>query len=133
VIVVDVNTVAYLWIPGELTSAAEKVLAKDPDWVAPQLWRSEFRNILAQYLRRDAITHPMMYRCLNGAESQLDGKTYTIPSVLVMKMVECSACSAYDCEYVALADSLGVKLVTADKQICREFPRIAVNLKDFSV
>ncbi len=128
-IVVDVNIIAYFWIPGELTELAEKALQKDPDWVAPQLWRSEFRNILARYLRRDLISAEKILRCLNGAESQI--KTYSIPSVRVMNVVEGSTCSAYDCEYVALAESLGVKLVTADKQICRQFPKIAINLKEF--
>lgn len=50
-IVVDVNTIAYLWIPGEMTELAEKALSRDPHWVSSILWRSEFRNILAGYLR----------------------------------------------------------------------------------
>jgi len=132
VIVADVNTLAYLWIPGEMTAVAEKALSKDPHWVAPQLWRSEFRNILAQYLRRNAISVSAMIRCLAGAEKQMEGQSYAVPSALVMKMVERSICSAYDCEYVALAESLGVKLVTSDKQICKQFPQIAVNLKEFA-
>ena len=49
-----------------------------------------------------------------------------------MNAVGRSTCSAYDCEYVALGESLGVKLVTADKKICREFPHIAVSLKEYS-
>lgn len=72
-----------------------------------------------------------MHRCLTGAESMV--KSYTVPSATVMNLVERSSCSAYDCEYAALAESLGIKLVTADKQLCREFPAIAVNLKTFAV
>jgi predicted nucleic acid-binding protein len=33
---------------------------------------------------------------------------------------------------VALAENLGVKLVTADKQICKQFPSIAVSLSEFA-
>jgi len=42
-----------------------------------------------------------------------------------------SDCSAYDCEYVALAQDLDVPLVTTDRQVLREFPKIAVSLEKF--
>jgi predicted nucleic acid-binding protein len=131
VIVADVNLIAYLRIPGDQTDWAEKVLLKDPEWVAPTLWRSEFRNVLAQYFRRGSMNMEFALRCFASTEAHV--QSYTIPSVRVMNMVERSTCSAYDCEYVALAESLGVKLVTADKQICRQFPKIAINLKEFTL
>ena len=46
-IVVDSNVLAYLYLPGEVTAAAEALLERDPDWQEPVLWRGEFRNILA--------------------------------------------------------------------------------------
>ena len=130
-IVVDVNTVAYLWIPGEMTTFAEQALERDPHWVSSILWRSEFRNILAGYLRRGDLDQNMAERCLNGAESQLSGYEYLVPSTLVMRKVAASTCSAYDCEYVALAEDLKTMLVTSDKQILREFPMVATSLKVF--
>ena len=50
-IVVDTNVIAYLFLPGEYTPLAERLLQKDPDWVAPVLWRSELRNVFALYVR----------------------------------------------------------------------------------
>ncbi|MCC5849560.1 MAG: type II toxin-antitoxin system VapC family toxin [Verrucomicrobia bacterium] len=130
-IVVDVNTIAYLWIPGEMTDLAERALVKDPHWVSPFLWRSEFRNVLAGYLRRGQLDRSEVDRCLSGAESQIAGYEYLVPSALVMVKVAESACSAYDCEYVALADDLRVTLVTSDKQILRNFPSVALSLRTF--
>jgi len=132
VIVVDVNTIAYLWLPGEMTTLAEQALARDPHWVSPFLWRSEFRNILAGYLRRGDLDQHAADRCLNGAESQLAGYEYLIPSTLVMRKVAVSKCSAYDCEYVALAEDLKVILITTDKQILTEFPKFTTSLRAFA-
>ena len=131
-IVVDVNTVAYLWIPGELTALAEQVLARDPHWVSSVLWRSEFRNILAGYFRRGVLDRDAVDRCLHGAESQLAGSEYLVPSELVMRKVAASTCSAYDCEYVALADDLKTTLITTDTQLLREFPGLATSLRIFA-
>jgi predicted nucleic acid-binding protein len=49
----------------------------------------------------------------------------------VLTLTDSSTCSAYDCEFVALAKQLSVKLVTQDKKILREFPDVAVSLDDF--
>jgi len=131
-IVVDVNTIAYFWIPGEMSKLAERAFEKDPDWVTTVLWKSEFRNILTGYLRRNQLTKTQVMKCLDNAESQFDGKEYVIPSYQVIDAVSQSTCSAYDCEYVALAKDLKVKLVTSDKQILDQFPKRAVSLRAFA-
>lgn len=131
-IAVDVNTIAYLWIPGELTELAEKALERDPHWVTSVLWRSEFRNILAGYIRRGGLDPTAARRCLDGAETQLARYEYLLPSDLVMSKVRASTCSAYDCEYVALAEDLRVTLVTSDREILREFPSLTTSLREFA-
>lgn len=131
-IVVDVNTIAYLWIPGEMSECAQRALARDPHWVSPLLWRSEFRNILAGYIRRGGIDSDTGARCLTSAEEQMIGHEYLVPSALVMRKVAASVCSAYDCEYVALAEDLKTTLVTSDKQILRAFPMLTTSLKTYA-
>ncbi|XSG85105.1 MAG: hypothetical protein ACPW60_15475 [Methylohalobius sp. ZOD2] len=51
-IAVDTNVIAYFYLPTEYTPLAEKLLMQEPVWAAPTLWRSEFRNVLALYLRK---------------------------------------------------------------------------------
>ena len=131
-IVIDTNVLAYLWIPGELTPLAEKALARDSAWVTSTLWRSEFRSVLSQYLRQGRLGMEAALRCLQGAELQMRGCEYLVPSALVMQAISESKCSAYDCEYVALAREMDVRLVTTDKQVLREFPGLAVGLESFA-
>ena len=124
-IVVDSNVLAYLYLPGEFTDAAERLLESDPDWHAPILWRSEFRNILAGCLRRGTLTFEQALAIQREAESLLDGAEHELDSRRVLERVQGSDCSAYDCEFVALAQVLGTHLVTMDGKLLKEFPSIA--------
>ena len=127
-IVVDTNVVAYLYLPGEHTEKAEALLERDDDWAAPLLWRSEFRNILAGYMRRQILTFEAARDLQLEAESLLAGAEHEVDSRRVLELVRDSDCSAYDCEFVALAMALGVKVVTMDAKLLKAFPRHAVAL-----
>ena len=127
-IVVDSNVIAYLYLPGEHTSAAETLLQRDPEWAAPLLWRSEFRNILAGYLRRGTLTFTQATATQREAENLLAGAEFEVDSLSVLEMVRDSDCSAYDCEFVVLATKLNTKLVTMDGKLLRAFPKITSKL-----
>jgi predicted nucleic acid-binding protein len=65
------------------------------------------------------------------AEALMTDHEFTVTSVQVLTLADSGSCTAYDCEFVALAKQLDVKLVTQDKKVLREFPDIAVSLDDF--
>ena len=127
-IVVDTNVLAYLWLPGERTPQAEKLLRRDPDWNAPLLWRSEFRNVLAGCLRRGDLDLETALQIADEAEGQMRGREFSVPSSQVLARVAVSDCSAYDCEFVVLAEELSVPLVTSDEKLLRSFPSVARKL-----
>ncbi len=127
-IVVDSNILAYLYLPGDFTAAADALLEREPEWAAPILWRSEFRNILSGYMRRQLITFEQAASLQREAESLLAGCEFEVESTSVLELVRDSDCSAYDCEFIALAMKLDVKLVTMDKKLLRAFPKRAVAL-----
>ncbi len=127
-IVVDSNVVAYLYLPGEHTAKAEALLERDPEWAAPVLWRSEFRNILAGYLRRKTLTFDQACDLQSEAEDLLAGTEFEVDSKAVLELVRDSDCSAYDCEFIALANKLQVKLVTMDAKLLKAFPKRTASL-----
>lgn len=127
-IVVDSNVVAYLYLPGEHTAKAEALLEQDADWAAPVLWRSEFRNILAGYLRRKTLTFDQACSLQSEAEDLLAGSEFEVDSKAVLELVRDSDCSAYDCEFIALANKLQVKLVTMDAKLLKAFPKRTTSL-----
>lgn len=127
-IVVDANVVASLYLPSEHWTKAAALLERDPDWATPIRWRSEFRNILAGYLRRKTLTFDQACTIQEEAEDLLAGAEFEIDSKAVLELVRASDCSAYDCEFIALANKLQVKLVTMDAKLLRTFPQRAVAL-----
>ena len=127
-IVADTNVLAYLYLPGDRTADAEALLQRDPAWAAPVLWRSEFRNILAGYMRRKTLTFDQACCLQSEAESLLSGAEFEVDSHTVLELVRDSGCSAYDCEFIALATKLNTKLVTADKKLLRSFPTRTIEL-----
>jgi predicted nucleic acid-binding protein len=131
VIVADTNLIAYLALPSPYTEAAEKLLIREPEWVVPLLWRSEFRNVLTAYLRKGAIRFEQALEIQSEMESLFRGKEYEVTSLEVLSLVHQSRCSAYDCEFVALARGLGVRLVTMDRRLVDCFPDTATLLTEW--
>lgn len=130
-VVTDVNVIAYLLIPGERSLLAEKAFRKDPDWIVPLLWKSEFRNIVALYMRQTGMPLAQAESTVERAESLVRGNEYNVQSKSVLTWIVDSKLSAYDAEYAALAKDLSVKLITVDKKLLREASFVAVGLEDF--
>lgn len=130
-IVVDTNVLGYLYIPAAQTEMAEQVFLKDPEWLAPRLWRSELRNVLALYLRRSLLQLEDALAIMSQAERMMTGREVEAPSFQILSLAQASGRSAYDCEFVAVAEELGAPFVTADQQLVRAFPGIATTLDDF--
>lgn len=129
-IVVDANVLVHLSVTGPRTAEAEALLQRDAVWVAPFLCLSELRNVLMGYVRRGQITLRRALALVSGAEDLLREREFRPRSERVLELAGATGCSAYDCEYVALAEELGVALVTSDRQILRAFPRTAVSLDE---
>ena len=130
-IIVDTNVIAYLYLSNERSEQVERLLEKDSEWAAPLLWRSELRNVLALYMRKEILSLEAAQAVMEEAMRLMDGQEYEIVSFQVLDLVSKSPCSAYDCEFVALALELGLPFVTVDKKILKEFPGIAVSLNDY--
>jgi len=124
VIVVDTNVISYFYLNSDYSSLAEKVFRKDSRWSAPLLWRSEFRNVLSLYTRRELLTLSEAIEIFEFAEELLKDNEYNVNTIQVLNLSYESGCSAYDCEFVNLAKDLNVPLVTEDKKILGNFPDI---------
>jgi predicted nucleic acid-binding protein len=131
VIVADTNLLVYLYVRGLRTAQAEAVLVRDSAWAAPVLWRSEFRHTLAGLVRAREIELADAVRISHEAERRMGGAEFSVASQQVLELAIRSRCSAYDCEFIALAQDLRVPFVTADRQVLAAFPSTAVSPTEF--
>jgi predicted nucleic acid-binding protein len=103
----------------------------DPAWEVPVLWKSEFLNVVALYFRKKLITYQQAVQSIEYAEKLVNHHEHVISPVMTMEVIAGSACTAYDCEFVALAKSLETKFVTFDKQVIKDFSEIALKPEDY--
>lgn len=127
-IAVDTNVMVYLLTgtgPGE---KAAELLRRDPEWTAPPILLSELRNVLAGLVRTDRIARSdAVEMCLDAQEILGDRVAY-VPPGPVLDVALDKGLSAYDAEFVVLAQRLGVSLVTADGAILEAAPEVALGL-----
>ena len=131
-IVVDTNAVVHLVLGGAKTDAARRAFRKDPEWAAPLLWRSEFRNVLTVLVRRRGLALVDALHASREAEDLMDGREFGVETQTVLELAARSGCSAYDCEFVALASELGVQLLTSDGEVLAAFPKTAITVERFT-
>jgi predicted nucleic acid-binding protein len=131
VIVVDTNVVCYVLLAREKTESARAVFEKDSDWVLPPLWEHEFLNVLANYVRHGQADPSLMktawYRGLEFFRSVERQPSMDSALELAAKY----DISAYDAQFVALARSLEVPLVSEDRRLRRRCPETVVSMTDY--
>lgn len=84
--------------------------------------------MLALYLRKNLVSFEQALQIQAEAELVMADNEFEVNSADIITLVKESDCSAYDCEYVALAQSLNTKLVTMDRKTIAAFPDIARSL-----
>lgn len=127
-IVVDANLISYMLLQSEFTALAEAVFNKDSHWIAPVLWRSEFRNVMCVYLKRKLITLESAKTAMEVAEAIITAGE-KVDSNVVLEAAVTLDLSAYDAEYYVTAKHYAVPLVTHDKKLLKT--DLAVSMEDF--
>ncbi|MFQ5420460.1 MAG: VapC toxin family PIN domain ribonuclease, partial [Anaerolineae bacterium] len=85
-IVVDTNILLYYTVKSPNNETAVQVYAKDPVWVAPFLWRSEFRNSTLLYLRKEILTLGQVLKIVQTAERMMRDHEFHIVAADVYRL-----------------------------------------------
>lgn len=131
-IVADTNLIAYLLLGGDGQAEADRVLQRDGHWIAPPLWRSEFRSVLLKHLRADFVGRREAARAWAEADALLTDSEIPVDTAEVLHLALDRRISSYDAEYVATARLHSVPLVTSDRRLIRVCPEVAVAPDSFA-
>jgi predicted nucleic acid-binding protein len=81
--------------------------------------------VLANYLRKRLLTFDQALAIQNEAEALLQDNEFIVNSHDILQLVQNSECSAYDCEFIALAQNMNIQMITMDKKVLKYFPETA--------
>ena len=125
-IVVDTNILGYLFIKGEHSDRVEQLLVEDSDWVAPRLWLDEFLNVLATMERVGKMESQEADAVLTDAIELMEDRSYDVPAQRVLATARRTGCSAFDSQFLTLAEDLGLRLYTFDRKLIDRSGGVAV-------
>lgn len=130
-IVVDANVIAYYFIKGKLTHLAHRVYNKDPLWVLPDVWRDEFLNILAKTVWVGSSNREKLLSIWEQAEQSLVPCEREVAMPLVLALALQYHINAYDAQYLALAKTLDIPLITENQKLRHAAPDLTLSMLEF--
>jgi predicted nucleic acid-binding protein len=129
-LLVATNVVAYLLIDGDHTEAAQQLRRRDPDWRSEAFLLVEFTNVLASSVATKQMTLGLAENSLGKAVALFDGKLRSMPPASVLAAAVRHRVSAYDARFLALAEAIGLPVVTEDKKLRDAAPNLTQSLAD---
>ena len=126
-VVVDTNVLAYLLIEGDRTKQAQSLFARDSDWRSEAFLLVEFSNVLTTYRRMGALSAEQTESLLGEATTRVR-ELLNVPNLQALRCAERFAVSAYDARFLAVAETLDVKLVTEDAKLRAAAPALTRSL-----
>jgi predicted nucleic acid-binding protein len=130
-IVVDANILIYSLIEGDYTPLVHKLRERDMDWRTTGLCLHEILNVLATYQRRDILTLAQCKKLLDHAERFMQVAQSEVKMDVALAVAAKYTITGYDAQYVALAQSLNVPLITEDRKLREAVPGIAFSMQEF--
>jgi predicted nucleic acid-binding protein len=119
VIVIDASVIANMLVYADARGRKDRaVLARDPEWAAPEHWKVEVFSVLRWLTLGRKITPALGERSL--ARIPRSGIDHVPLDPLLPRMWQIrDTVSGYDAAYVALAEARDLTLVTADAKLAR--------------
>ena len=130
-IVADANLLINYVCATPFSDLARRVKAHDSDWVSPHLWKAEVLNGLLIMHRAGLLSLDRAILAYRNAAASTSVSVHGDEPDAILTTAHTLKLTAYDATYVVLARSLGLLLVTEDKQILRACPDVARSMRQF--
>ena len=130
-IVADGNLIVYRHVSGPLSARADAAGRKDADWRTAALWRCEMTSALAKMVRGRVLDEAAALSAIAAAGAEMFPRETEVPQDHALRVALRYGISAYDAQYIALAEMLGVPCVTADAALAKKTPALSILLAEF--
>lgn len=130
-IVVDANILVYSLIEGDYSQLVNELRERDTDWRTTGLCLHEILNVLTTYQRRDILTLAQCRKLLDHTERFMKVAQCEVNMDAALAVAAKYAITGYDAQYVELAQSLHVPLITEDRKLNEAVPGIAFSMQEF--
>lgn len=115
-IVVDAPLVAFLFIEGDLTPEARELFRRDQEWMTPPILNHEFLNILGAVGAEEDGTEAIE-AIWREARAFLAPRQQVPDPLASLRLAMESGLSGYEAQYLTLARTLGLPLVSASPRL----------------
>jgi predicted nucleic acid-binding protein len=130
-IVIDANILIYALIECDNSRLIPQLRAKDADWRTTELCQHEALNVLVTYQRRGVLTLEQCRVLLKHARRFITDAQHEVDMEASLTAAAKYGITGYDAQYVALAESLSVPLITEDRKLCQAVPGIGISMQEF--
>ena len=130
-IVADTNLLVYRSIETPFAPLAKRWFEVDPLWMVPTIWRFEFTNAIVMHVRKGVITRAEGATAIDEAIKTYSSNEIVVDQTTAFNLAMQLRLSAYDANFILLAQALGTYCVTGDQQMLERAPRWARGLLDF--
>jgi predicted nucleic acid-binding protein len=130
-IVVDANIIIYWATDAPEADQVARLREHDADWRTAPLWRQEFTSAMLKLMRARQMDLKRANQAIDRAEDWATPRELTVSQTDALHVALRDGISAYDAQYVALAEALGTRCATADKSLSRKCPHSTMLLSDF--
>ncbi len=131
-IVLDTNIIAYAFINGRYTVQAIDCIQSAKDWIVPPVLQHEITNILVSYGRFKGFSQKECSEILRDIFHFVQSRRIApVDHDAVMRFSIKNNVSAYDGEFIWLAQANETILITEDSELRKAFPNIAKSLNDY--
>ena len=119
-------------IEGEKTAAARDLWRRDPDRRLPALWRHEYLNMLATFTREGGATISEAQTLWRRGIEMFGPREQGVDMESTLVFATENRISAYDAQYIALAQQPQSIRVTEDGRLLRTFPALTRSMQAYA-
>jgi predicted nucleic acid-binding protein len=128
-IVVDATVVPFLFLEGELTEVVRELHALDSGWVTPPILNHEILHLLTRL--GIAEGKEPMERLWREIRVLLSTAQQIPDPVRSLRLGIEYGLSGYEAQYICLAESLNLPLITEESRLQELFPKRALGVMDY--